>query len=79
MKVKGNLLFSNQSFADCEEIEAVVINIDTIADISGCSIIDGVNTGRKTRITFNDNTNLIIEEDIEDVAMELWSNYGRED
>lgn len=78
MKVKGNLLFSNQSFMDSEETQPAIININATAYIGSCNITSGMNTGPKTKVIFDDDNYIILEEDIEDVVTELWNNYGKD-
>lgn len=78
MKVKRNLLFSNQSFADEVETQPVVINLDLVVSIGGCHITNGLNQGPKTKVVLNNDDVIIIDENIEDVAMELWNNYDRD-
>ena len=78
MKVKNNLLFSNQSFADLPEVKPVVINLDTVKFISCCNVTKGLNQGPKTKVQFNDDTCIVIEESIEDIITELWQNYGED-
>ena len=85
MKVKGNLLFSNRSFADSEKTQPVIINMDAVTYISGCDIVNGKNRGPKTKVVFDSidsmhllNNYIVIEENIEAVATELWNNYDRD-
>lgn len=78
MKVKNNLLFSRQSFADSIEDAPVAINLAAVKFIGCCHITGGLNPGPKTKVQFNDDTSIVIEESIEDVVTELWQNYGKD-
>lgn len=78
MKVKNNLLFTNQSFVDTIESKPVVINLNIVKYISNCNITNGLNQGPKTKVQFNNDDYVIIEESIEDIITELWQNYGKD-
>lgn len=78
MRVKGNLLFSNQSFIDANETAPIVINLDAVAYIGSCQITNDLSQGKKVCVMFDDNNKVIIEENIEDVVTELWNNYDRD-
>lgn len=72
MKVKGNLLFSNQSFADEATTAPIIINLDAVSYIGACQVMAGLNTGEKICVVFDDDNRVIIDEKIEDIVIELW-------
>lgn len=78
MRVKGNLLFSNQLFADKEESSPVVINLDAVAFIGATIVVNEFHEGEKVNIVFDDGNRVVLNEDINNTVAELWQNYGKD-